>query len=542
MKYRFLLFTAGLSLSCLTLSAQWSAVGSTPPTTSTAAYTGLVKDNSGNYYLSYSMGASGGVVQKFDGTSWTQLGGPTTGSASYGNIAVNVSGEVFHGYQDGANSSNLSVRKYDPVTSSWSSIGTAISGSVVNYQSLKVNPTTGLPVVSYNQSGIRMKRYDGSAWQDIGAQPLVTGNGVNHSAVIGNNDTVYVAVQIGTAYSVYKSHVNAVTGTAWQLVGAAGFVSGGSSNQFTVSLAIDNNNNLYLGYRSVSANSGKIAVSKFDGSSWSDLGTPYFSTGNVEHISMVVSAMNTPYVIYRDNTLGKAVVQYFNGTTWVSLGEASATIGNYNALVINNSGVPVAAFCDGTGVSGGIPAARIYTGTALAIKLGQIAAVNLGTANQVSWTTLDEAANDEFIVERSRDGIDFRPIGNQKTDGIAKGYRFSDTKPYAGKNYYRLQLRNGDGTTAYSTVVSANLPQDKPGILCYPNPFERGLSVVIPPAASAVVLSLYDLTGRRVWNAVQSGSDVPQTVYLDLQQYPAGNYILDILADDKHVQQKIQCQ
>lgn len=365
--------SVGLCLSlAATAQAQWADVGANPLTSTTATYTNLIKDNSGNYYVSYyGGGQASGSVQKYNGTSWSPLGGSlgvTPGTATYNALCVNNSGEVFYSFQDGANSSGLSVKKYTPGTNAWTDVGINVSGGVVNYQNLKIIPSTNLPIAVYNSSGIKAKRYNGTAWVDVGASPVVTGAGANHSVVVGTNDTVYVAVQVGTAYSVYKNHINATASDAWQLAGNAGFTSGGSSNQFTVSLAIDANNKVYMAYRALATPDGsKASVYKYDAGTWSALGNLAFSDYAAEHISIAVTPAGVPTVAFRENNpTDKTKVYTLNGTTWNSLGTASANLGNYNSLILDN-GAPVVAFCDGTGVNGGVVKIRKYTPTTVAL-------------------------------------------------------------------------------------------------------------------------------------------------------------------------------
>lgn len=365
--------SVGLCLSlAATAQAQWADVGTNPLTSTTATYTNLIKDNSGNYYVSYyGGGQASGSVQKYNGTSWSPLGGSlgvTPGTATYNALCVNNAGEVFYSFQDGANSSGLSVKKYTPGTNAWTDVGINVSGGVVNYQNLKTIPSTNLPIAVYNSSGIKAKRYNGTAWVEVGASPVVAGAGANHAVAVGTNDTVYVAVQIGTAYSVYKNHINAAASDAWQLVGNAGFTSGGNGNQFTVSLAIDANNKLYMAYRALATPDGsKASVYKYDAGTWSALGNLAFSDYAAEHISIAVTPAGVPTVAFRENNpTDKTKVYTLSGTTWNSLGTASATLGNYNSLILDN-GAPVVAFCDGTGVNGGLVKIRKYSPTTVAI-------------------------------------------------------------------------------------------------------------------------------------------------------------------------------
>ena len=367
-------FPLSLNLSLLLMTAassvqaQWTDVGSSPLTTVSASYTNLVKDNAGNYYVSYYGGGQAqGSVQKYNGTTWAALGGSlgvTPGFATYNALCVNNAGEVYYSFQDGSNSSGLSVKKYTPGTNAWTDAGINVSNGVVNYQNLKIAPSTNLPVAVYNSSGIKAKRYTGAAWVDIGVAPIVACRGANHSMVVGSNDTVYVAVQIGTAYSVYKNHLNAPATDAWQLVGTAGFTSGGSSNQFTVSLAIDGNNKLYMAYRALATpDAGKVTVYNYGGGTCAPLANTAFSAYGDEHISLAVTAAGVPTVAIREAApTDKTKLYTLTGATWTSLGTASANLGNYNSLMLDN-GTPVVAFCNGTAVSGGVVTIKKYDPT-----------------------------------------------------------------------------------------------------------------------------------------------------------------------------------
>ena len=54
------------------------------------------------------------------------------------------------------------------------------------------------------------------------------------------------------------------------------------------------------------------------------------------------------------------------------------------------------------------------------------------------WTTSKENDNDYFVVERSKNGVDFIEISKQKSRGnsIEKGfYNFTDLHPFQGVSY-----------------------------------------------------------------------------------------------------------
>lgn len=365
-----------LFLSVAAVHAQWTAVGPTATVSQGAAsYQNLAKDNAGNYYVSYYDAVSGvqkGSVRKFNGTSWSYLGsqGITGSFATYNSLAVNASGEVFYSCQDGANSNKLSIKKYSPVTSTWSDIGVAISSATVNYQTLRINPSSNLPVVSYRigSTGVFVKRYDGSSWIDVGTtQPVVAGTVDHHSLAVGTNDTVYLAAYSGTGYTVYKSHINATSTTAWEPVGSSLFVTASSGGLFSASLALDGANRPYLAYRALAASPslGRICVQKFNGTSWAPVGALNFSTGGAtDNISLAVTPSGRPCVSFRDDgatTVNSTNVMTYDGTNWVSLGQVSTQTGSYSSLIIDNNGYPVVAFAEGAATNSGETVVKKYS-------------------------------------------------------------------------------------------------------------------------------------------------------------------------------------
>jgi hypothetical protein len=399
-----------LALSSGKVQAQWATVGPNPTISGAASYQSLAKDNAGNYYVSYYDAASGiqkGSVQKFNGTSWSYLGGQgITGSfATFNSLAVNASGEVFYAYQDAANGSKISIKKYSPVSSAWTDIGVGISTTTVNYQTLRIVPSSNQPVVSYRigSTGVFVKRYNGTAWQDVGStQPVVTGTVDHHSIVVGTNDTVYLAAYSGTGYTLYKSHINATTATAWEVAGGSLFVTASNSGITSAALAIDASNHVYLAYRALTAapSLGKVCVQKYNGSTWSPVGALNISTGAVDNVSIAVTPDGKPCVAYRDagaTVANSTQVIAFDGTTWQPLGQASTQTGSYTSLILDN-GYPVVAFAEGAATNSGQTVVKKYSNTILSgpdslrvTTLGNVAPAvtsNVNTAQGVTTLQL----------------------------------------------------------------------------------------------------------------------------------------------------------
>ena len=78
-------------------------------------------------------------------------------------------------------------------------------------------------------------------------------------------------------------------------------------------------------------------------------------------------------------------------------------------------------------------------------------------------------------MQRSTDGINFSAIGTFAGSAVnvaAANYSFSDEKPLAGTNYYRIQLTEATGRSIYSAVklINNGNNNNQANVVVYPNP------------------------------------------------------------------------
>lgn len=78
----------------------------------------------------------------------------------------------------------------------------------------------------------------------------------------------------------------------------------------------------------------------------------------------------------------------------------------------------------------------------------------------LQWSTSSEINSDQFIVEKSKDGVVFSE--NNRQPAKAKNYtgafyNYTDQNTQAGLNYYRLKMLDSDGKFAYSKVVAISI-------------------------------------------------------------------------------------
>ncbi|MFM7217262.1 MAG: hypothetical protein ACKO1U_04510, partial [Bacteroidota bacterium] len=75
----------------------------------------------------------------------------------------------------------------------------------------------------------------------------------------------------------------------------------------------------------------------------------------------------------------------------------------------------------------------------------------------LKWSTASETDNDFFSVERSEDGVSWKPIGHQPGAGNSQSinhYHFTDNQPFQGRSYYRLGQTSFNGNKSYYQILS----------------------------------------------------------------------------------------
>ncbi len=136
----------------------------------------------------------------------------------------------------------------------------------------------------------------------------------------------------------------------------------------------------------------------------------------------------------------------------------------------------------------------------------------------------------EFILERSSDGINFSEIGILKLwDHNQKKYNYNDQFPLARNNYYRIKAIYFSGKSEYTNIVILDFSQNGE-IVFYPNPLHEDhvLNIVWKDRKEDVMsIKLFDMVGK-----VQGFIKFPpfeDRYMIDIQ---AGNYILQTRMKD----------
>jgi len=148
------------------------------------------------------------------------------------------------------------------------------------------------------------------------------------------------------------------------------------------------------------------------------------------------------------------------------------------------------------------------------------------------------------VVERSRDGINFGPIGQVAAAGNSNQelvYDFDDNAPMTGNNYYRLRMVDLDASYTYSNII--NLTYDVNfGVDVFPNPFQSSVAVDIfteQHSTSEATIELFDMLGRQVMNSTVSIGHGHNSFTLDNASLLTGTYTLKVTSGSNVLIRKI---
>jgi hypothetical protein len=194
---------------------------------------------------------------------------------------------------------------------------------------------------------------------------------------------------------------------------------------------------------------------------------------------------------------------------------------------------------NGTGllVSASIGNALLYfgfTGT-LPITMLDFTGQAQGKESLLNWSTAQEENSDYFSVERSRDGQNFTAIGQvgaAHNSDLTTNYSFVDPSPYTGNNYYRLNMVNMDGTSAYTGIVVVNFNSSAQVVVVYPNPAHGNFQLLFKNMqAGTYGLTLLNAAGQTVMaKNIQASSPTSYSESVSLSpNLAAGAYLVRIV-------------
>ncbi|MBD3418959.1 MAG: hypothetical protein GF398_02455 [Chitinivibrionales bacterium] len=169
------------------------------------------------------------------------------------------------------------------------------------------------------QTDIYVFKYNGTTWDTVGAAPI------KHRALeldlVVHNDTPYVAAR--SYYSPYSLAVFTYSGTAWDTLGSVNFTPD-DVNRVTIDIY---NGKPVVAFQDISLASNGIGVWAWDGAAWAPIGAAQVSDGYGDYPDLSIDeSTGHMYVAYYDTINGATVtVRKYDGATWSTVGTRGFT-------------------------------------------------------------------------------------------------------------------------------------------------------------------------------------------------------------------------
>lgn len=163
----------------------------------------------------------------------------------------------------------------------------------------------------------------------------------------------------------------------------------------------------------------------------------------------------------------------------------------------------------------------------LPVRLTDFSAKKQDNNVMLNWNTSFEQGSDLFHIQHSKNGTDWKTIGQVKAAGystVNRKYQHVHTDPVTGINYYRLIQKDVDGKTTMSNIQSVN--------------FTGSADVSVFPNPGTNYVRLNNLSGKTTYQMIsENGSVIKQGVIngsngvIDTRNLTAGTYQLKMIID-----------
>ena len=153
----------------------------------------------------------------------------------------------------------------------------------------------------------------------------------------------------------------------------------------------------------------------------------------------------------------------------------------------------------------------------------------------LTWATASEENNAYFVIEKSRDGVNFLEIGRVSGAGNSRElltYTFPDSEFAKGNNYYRLKQVDFDGKAEYSKIIAVKtyLQADRTEkISLFPNPAPEFIYLNTSELPNEPVqVTIINMAGQVVLvKEIPGGS----TTKIDIRILAAGHYVVRVISN-----------
>ena len=207
--------------------------------------------------------------------------------------------------------------------------------------------------------------------------------------------------------------------------------------------------------------------------------------------------------IGKGNNCNGEVNVFYSLIDGVCTNEGSSGSQNTFSFIYGADGLITLYLCDGSSGQSSVCELCAESLGSLPVALESWTALATSKGNILSWSTSIEHNTEDFVIERSADGVenwtDIIHVDAQGFSSVTQNYSHMDRDPLE-MGYYRLRTRDYDGRHDISDIISARRSRDYSEdneLLLYPNPLKTNdhLTVAGMPLKS---VSILDMNGKKL--------------------------------------------
>jgi hypothetical protein len=150
----------------------------------------------------------------------------------------------------------------------------------------------------------------------------------------------------------------------------------------------------------------------------------------------------------------------------------------------------------------------------------------------ITWTVTGEYNIDSYVVEKSVDGRNFKPISKVAANNQA-GYSYNDKENVTGTCYYRIRINDKNGSVSYSTIVK--LESGKAiTVHLYPNPAKDQLNIITNSAGNEIyTLRILNMHGKTLYQTPSRA--VNGMISINTDGFSPGMYTVHVVSEKGEV-------
>lgn len=153
----------------------------------------------------------------------------------------------------------------------------------------------------------------------------------------------------------------------------------------------------------------------------------------------------------------------------------------------------------------------------------------------IQWSSPIQSAAPQFIVEKSRDNVEWETVGSTYNGEVSDGrIHFSIVDPTSPDvlEYYRVKQILNDGEVLLSTTISADCDYEQELYSVYPNPTNGWMNLQYKSSSEAV-FQIHDVFGKLVYEQPLESTVKMKTVQISADHVPAGAYSYRVVMENE---------